>query len=114
MTIFTEALAAIEEAEWLAEQTDKRQAIVTEGDALVVMLESDARFRRREVLEVCAPVIEEMGRPVNMYSIRQRLQRAGIPHRSYYNVREELVDMGVEFDDEDVMDICKARQESAA
>lgn len=114
MTIFTDALAAVEEAEWLAEQTDKRQAIVTEGEALSVMPESEARFQRREILEVCAPVIAGMGRAADMYSIRQRLKRAGVPHRSYYAVREELVDMGVEFDVEDVIDICKARRRIAA
>ena len=50
------------------------------------------------------------GRPVDPNSIRSRLKAAGVPKRSYYNVREELKDEGLEASVEDIIEICKARR----
>jgi len=42
-------------------------------------------------------------------SIRQQLIRLGIPQRTFYNVREELVELGAEHTTEDIIEICQAR-----
>src|SRR5699024_3413839 len=50
------------------------------------------------------------GRSTDPNSRRSRLRAMGIPERSFYCVREELRDMGVEHTEQDVIDICKARR----
>jgi len=43
-------------------------------------------------------------------SIRQQLIRLGIPQRTFYNVREELFELGAEHTTEDIIEICQARR----
>lgn len=50
------------------------------------------------------------GRPVDPTSVRQRLKAEGIPSRSFYTVRDELKDSGIEASVTDIIDICKARR----
>lgn len=52
------------------------------------------------------------GRPVNPKSLRQRLMAAGIPRGRFYQIRNDLIELGVEFTTADVMDICRARRRS--
>lgn len=61
MTLFTDVYAALEEAAYLAEQTDKPHAIVRDleqPDAMRVMSYTRAWYDRREIIEVCNPFLE--------------------------------------------------------
>lgn len=49
------------------------------------------------------------GRSTDPNSRRSRLRAMGIPERSFYTLREELRDMGVEHTEQDIIDICKKR-----
>lgn len=50
------------------------------------------------------------GRSTDPNSRRSRLRAMGIPERSFYSVREELRDTGVEHTEQDIIDICKKRR----
>ena len=50
------------------------------------------------------------GRSTDPNSRRSRLRAMGIPERSFYCVREELRDMGIDHTEQDVIDICKKRR----
>lgn len=50
------------------------------------------------------------GRSTDPNSRRSRLRAMGIPERTFYSVREELRDMGVEHTEQDIIDICKSRR----
>lgn len=51
-----------------------------------------------------------VGRSPDPRSRKSRLRAMGIPERSFYTVREELRDMGVEHTEQDIIDICKKRR----
>lgn len=51
-----------------------------------------------------------LGRPPDPRSRKSRLRAMGVPERSFYTVREELRDMGVEHTEQDIIEICKARR----
>lgn len=52
------------------------------------------------------------GRSTDPNSRRSRLRAMGIPERSFYTVREELRDMGVEHTEQDIIDICQKRRKA--
>lgn len=61
MTLFTDVYAALEEAAYLAEQTDKPHAIVRDLEqptGMRVMSYTRAWYDRREIIEVCNPFWE--------------------------------------------------------
>ena len=51
-----------------------------------------------------------VGRSADPRSRKSRLRAMGIPERSFYGVREELRDMGVEHTEQDIIDICRKRR----
>ena len=51
-----------------------------------------------------------VGRSTDPSSRKSRLRAMGIPERSFYTVRGELRDMGVEHTEQDIIDICKKRR----
>ncbi|MDT8894206.1 hypothetical protein RSO41_06020 [Halomonas sp. I1] len=55
MSIFTDPLAAIEEAEYEAEMTGWPQSIIRHGDAMTIMAYHDAILERVYVLETVNP-----------------------------------------------------------
>ena len=50
------------------------------------------------------------GRSPDPASRNSRLRTMGIPERSFYSVREELRDMGVEHTEQDIIEICRKRK----
>lgn len=69
-------------------------------------------YNRREAARQTMKRLNERraGRRADPNSIRSRLKAADIPRRSYYSVREELRDAGVEHTEQDIIEICKARR----
>ena len=51
-----------------------------------------------------------VGRSPDPRSRRSRLRAMGIPEGTFYTVREELRDMGIEHTEQDIIDICKQRR----
>lgn len=62
--------------------------------------------------EQAATLKTNRGRPRNPNSMRNRCIRHGILPQTFYRVRKELREMGVEHTDQDVIDIVKARRKA--
>lgn len=54
--------------------------------------------------------VHRPGRARDPLSRKSRLRAMGIPERTFYSVREELRDAGIEHTEQDIIDICKIRR----
>lgn len=67
-------------------------------------------YRGMSPQEAATKPKQKGGRPISNESIQQMCKRAGVGRRTFYNIREELKEMGPEATKERVIEIASSRK----